>query len=65
MDLSKLFLALILAGSGIGLGVLLGYYASQNPSTSAGNQQNVEEDETISAKLMNEMKSDNIRTHLR
>ena len=66
MDLSKLFLAIILASTGIGLGVLIGYHASQVPSsTMPGNQQNIEEDESISTKLIAEMKSDNIRNHLK
>ena len=61
---TKLVVSIVICTSvGIGIGVLIGYYS--NNSSSPGEQQSVEEDEGISAKLMNEMNSDNIKTHLR
>ena len=59
---SKLALTIIsFSVVGLGIGVLIGYF-SNNSST---NDSLGREDESIAKKLMNELKAENIREHLR
>ena len=59
---TKLTLTLVLVSvAGLGIGVLIGYFSNN----SSANDNSGREDETISKKLMNELKAENIKEHLR